>query len=220
MLIRLTWYALVPRIAGSSRRASTRSNAASKRRDGVRRPGAPLSTRAEPNLLPHHSNLAEHYRHFGKENRAVTKAIEKVQPHNALAVMEQEMETFMDKFFGRHPVRISSEIAIPSPNVEMFDKKDEIVVKAEVPGLDKPDIKVSLDGDLLTIEGEKKKETETKDEDYYFSERAYGAFSRCMRLPVEVQADKINANLNNGVLEVHLPKAEGAKPKQTVIPVK
>jgi HSP20 family protein len=99
----------------------------------------------------------------------------------------------------------------------MFDKNDEIVVKAEVPGLDKPEIQVSVDGNLLTIKGEKEKET--KEEDYYFSERAYGAFSRSLRLPVEVKADKVTANLNSGVLEVHLPKAEEAKAKQANIPV-
>ena len=126
----------------------------------------------------------------------------------------------MDKFFGRHPVRSSSEVIVPSPDVEMFDKKDEIVVKAEVPGLDKPDIQVSVDGDLLTVRGEKKKETETKKEDYYFSECAYGAFSRSLRLPVEVKADKVTANLNNGVLEIHLPKAEEAKRRHADIPVK
>jgi len=147
----------------------------------------------------------------------MTRAIEKLHPQNALTVLEQEMEHFMDKFFGRHPIRVLSEVMVPSPDLEMFDKKDEIVVKAEVPGLDKPDIQVSVDGDLLTIKGEKKKEKETKEEDYYFCERAYGAFSRSLRLPVEVKADKITANLNNGVLEVHLPKAEEAKGKQ--IPV-
>jgi HSP20 family protein len=101
----------------------------------------------------------------------------------------------------------------------MLDKKDEIVVKAEVPGLDKADIQVSVNGDLLTIKGEKKKEKETKEEDYYFCERAYGAFSRSLRLPLEVKADKITANLNSGVLEIHLPKAEGAKNTQANIPV-
>jgi HSP20 family protein len=151
----------------------------------------------------------------------MTRAIEKLHPQNALTVLEQEMDHFMDKFFGRHPVRAAlSEVMVPSPDLEMFDKNDEIVVKAEVPGLDKPEIQVSVDGNLLTIEGEKKKEKETKDEDYYFSERAYGAFSRSLRLPVDVKADKVTANLNNGVLEVHLPKAEEAKEKQTNIPVK
>jgi HSP20 family protein len=150
----------------------------------------------------------------------MTKAVEKLQPQNALTVLEQEMEDFMDKFFGRHPVRVSAETVMPSPDIEMLDKKDEIVVKAEVAGLDKPDLQVALDGDLLTIKGEKKKEQETKDEDYYFCERAYGAFSRSLRLPVEVKADKITANLNNGVLEVHLPKSENAKETQISIPVK
>jgi HSP20 family protein len=150
----------------------------------------------------------------------MTTAIEKRQPQNALTVLEHEMEHFMDKFFGRHPARFLSEMTVPSPDIEMLDRKDEIVVKAEVPGLDKPDIQVSVDGDLLTVKGEKKKETETKKEDYYFSERTYGAFSRSLRLPVEVKADKVTANLNNGVLEVHLPKAEEAKRRHADIPVK
>ena len=151
----------------------------------------------------------------------MTRAIDKLRPQNALTVLEQEMDHFMDKFFGRHPVRAAlSEVRIPSPDLEMFDKNDEIVVKAEVPGLDKPDIQVSVDGNLLTIKGEKKKEKETKEDDYFFSERAYGAFSRSLRLPVEVKADNVTASLNNGVLEVHLPKAEEAKGKQTNIPVK
>jgi len=150
----------------------------------------------------------------------MTRAIEKLHPQNALTVLEQEMDRFMDKFFGRHPVRAAlSDVMVPSPDLEMFDKNDEIVVKAEVPGLDKPEIQVSVDGNLLTMKGEKKKEKETKDEDYYFSERAYGAFSRSLRLPVDVKTDKVIANLNNGVLEVHLPKAEEAKGKQTSIPV-
>jgi HSP20 family protein len=150
----------------------------------------------------------------------MTRAIEKLHPQNALTVLEQEMDRFMDKFFGRHPVRAAlSDVMVPSPDLEMFDKNDEIVVKAEVPGLDKPEIQVSVDGNLLTMKGEKKKEKETKDEDYYFSERAYGAFSRSLRLPVDVKTDKVTANLNNGVLDVHLPKAEEAKGKQTSIPV-
>lgn len=150
----------------------------------------------------------------------MTRAIEKLHPQNALTVLEQEMDHFMDKFFGRQPVRAAlSEVMVPSPDLEMFDKNDEIVVKAEVPGLDRPEIQVSVNGDLLTIKGEKKKEKGTRDEDYYFSERAYGAFSRSLRLPVDVKADKVTANLNNGVLEVHLPKVEEAKAKQANIPV-
>jgi HSP20 family protein len=151
----------------------------------------------------------------------MTRAIKRLHPQNALTVLEQEMDHFMDRFFGRHPIRAAlSEVMLPSPDLEMFDKQDEIVVKAEVPGPDKPDIQVSVDGELLTIKGEKKKEKESKEEDYYFSERAYGAFSRSLRLPVEVKVDKVTASLNNGVLEVHLPKAEEAKAKQANIPVK
>lgn len=131
-------------------------------------------------------------------------AIERLRPQNALTVLEEEMDHFMDKFFDRRPAGISSDV--PSPNLEMLDKNDEVVVKAEVPGLAKSNIQVAVDGDLLTIKGEKKKEQETKEENYYFSECAYGAFSRSVRLPVEVMADQISANLINGVWKSICPR--------------
>ena len=77
---------------------------------------------------------------------------------------------------------------------------------------------ISLDGNTLTIKGEKRKEEEVKEEDYYRSERAYGAFSRSIELPVAVQTDKVNASFKNGVLEIRLPKTEEAK--KNVVKVK
>lgn len=146
--------------------------------------------------------------------------IEKWRPQSALVALEQEMDRFMDDFFGRGRTRRPSpELAVMSPDIEMVNKKDEIVVKADVPGAEKGDIHVSLDNDLLTISGETKKEKETKDEDYYFCERSYGTFSRSVRLPIEVKADKVSASLENGVLEIHLPKADEAKQKHVTIEV-
>ena len=95
--------------------------------------------------------------------------------------------------------------------LDIYEQKDDLIIKAEMPGLTKDEIDISLDGNVLTIKGEKKKEEEVKEEDYYRCERAYGAFSRSIELPVAVQIDKVNASFKNGVLEIRLPKTEEAK---------
>jgi HSP20 family protein len=92
-------------------------------------------------------------------------------------------------------------------------------VKAEVPGLDPKDIDISLSDGLLTIKGEKKQEREEKEENYHLVERSYGAFTRSIQLPKEVQSDKISASYKNGVLKVTLPKSEEAKKKEVKIRV-
>lgn len=106
-----------------------------------------------------------------------------------------------------------------SPRIDVFEEENEVVVKAEVPGLERENIELSLEGDTLTIKGEKKKEEKLEDEDYFYCERYYGAFSRRVELPTEVQTDKVKATLKNGVLEVRLPKTETAKKKEQKIKV-
>jgi HSP20 family protein len=106
------------------------------------------------------------------------------------------------------------------PAVDMMDKKDEIVIKAEVPGVEKDDMNISLTENTLTIKGETKKEKETKEEDYYYSERSYGSFARTLTLPEKVQTDQVKANFKNGILEIHLPKSPEAKPKEIKVDVK
>ncbi len=107
-----------------------------------------------------------------------------------------------------------------SPAVDMYDNEKEIVVKAEVPGMDKKDINISVSNSTLTIKGEMKKEEETKEEDYYYAERSYGSFSRRLELPAKVQESKITANFKDGILEIHLPKAPEAKVKEIKIEAK
>jgi HSP20 family protein len=97
--------------------------------------------------------------------------------------------------------------------VDVSETADKIVVKAEVPGLDSKDIDISLSGDILTIKGEKKSEREEKEENYHLVERSYGSFARSIRLPVGVEADKIEASYKQGVLTVTCPKKEEVKAK-------
>lgn len=106
------------------------------------------------------------------------------------------------------------------PAVDMYDSKDTILVKADVPGLRKDDIEVMVQGDTLIIKGEKKQEKEVHEEDYARMERYYGSFQRAIRLPSEVQTEKVGASYENGVLKLTLPKSEQAKPKQIKVDIK
>lgn len=148
------------------------------------------------------------------------------RPFMEMARWEREMERTFGDFFGRRlrpflDERWGPEISfgIPTPAVDLYEEKDEIVAKAELPGMTKDDIQINLIDGLLTIKGEKKKSEEVKEKDYYRSERAYGAFTRSLALPAEVNAEKVRATFKNGILEIHLPKTEEAKKKEIQVKV-
>jgi HSP20 family protein len=101
-----------------------------------------------------------------------------------------------------------------TPAVDIYEDNDKYVVKAELPGLRKEDIQVSLEGNTLTISGERKHEEEKKEGESYRAERFFGRFQRSVTLPTAVQAGKIDASYKDGILTVTLPKSEEAKPKQ------
>lgn len=107
-----------------------------------------------------------------------------------------------------------------APAIEVFETEDKFVVKAELPGIKEGDIDISVVGDTLTIKGERKAESEVKEEDYYCCERSYGSFSRSIALPSNVDAHKIKASCEDGVLEVNLPKAAEVKPKKISVSAK
>ena len=98
------------------------------------------------------------------------------------------------------------------PWIDIAETNENVVVKAELPGLEAKDLSVSIWEDVLTIKGEKKKEEEEKDEHYYYCERYCGSFYRSFRLPVRVQSDEVKETLKNGVLKLTLSKA--AEPKE------
>lgn len=103
-----------------------------------------------------------------------------------------------------------------SPAIEIFDKGDKLVVKAELPGMKEDDIDVSVVGDTLTIKGQRKAESDVKEENYC-CERSYGSFFRSMTLPSHVDNEKIEATCEDGVLEVSLPKAIESKEKKVKV---
>jgi HSP20 family protein len=146
------------------------------------------------------------------------KPFRELAPFRDFERMRRDMDRFWDSFFERR-VRRTEEGGEWLPSLDVAETKDEIVVKAEVPGMDPKDIDISLSDGLLTIKGEKKQEREEKEEDYHLVERSYGTFTRSIRLPSEVKTDKISASYKNGVLKVTLPKSEEAKQKEIKIKV-
>jgi HSP20 family protein len=161
-----------------------------------------------------------------KEREKERKGIAPWQPFSEMARWEREMERVFDDFLGRRfrplwgehwwPV---SDSGAGVPALDLYEEKDEIVAKVELPGIEKGDIEVHISDNLLTVKGEKKKEEETKKEDYYRLERSYGSFSRSVELPAEVHGEKAQASFKNGVLEIRLPKSEEAKKKETRVKV-
>ena len=123
------------------------------------------------------------------------------------------MDRLWDDYFGPGRRALKPLETEWAPVVDISESADQVTVKAEIPGLEPKDIDISLSGDLLTIKGEKKSEREEKDENYHLVERSYGSFSRSLRLPVSVEADKIEASYKQGVLTITCPKKEEVKAK-------
>ncbi len=101
-----------------------------------------------------------------------------------------------------------------SPSVDIFEEKNDVVVKAELPGIKKEDIDVTLTDDTISIAGEKKKEEEVEKKNYYRWESSYGSFARTFTLPAEVQMEKAKTQFKDGVLEIRIPKTAEAIKKE------
>lgn len=104
-----------------------------------------------------------------------------------------------------------------SPKISISENKKNILIYAEIPGVQKENIKLTLQDNVLTIEGEKKKVNEDKDINIYKEERNYGKFKRSFTLPVEVDSDNVNATFNNGILEIELHKVETKEVKERIV---
>lgn len=124
------------------------------------------------------------------------------------------------RFFEAEPLlRYETSFGVSAPVVDVVEKEKEYRISAELPGLEEKDVEVSVADDVLTIKGEKKEEKEEKAKNYYVSERRYGAFRRSFLLPSGVDAEKIEANFQKGVLTVTLPKTPEAQKKEKKIAI-
>jgi HSP20 family protein len=137
----------------------------------------------------------------------------------------EDIQNRLSSFFNRRlPLRTNGgeegfAVAAWAPPVDIAEDDKEYLIKMELPGVNKEDVNVSAEGGILTIKGERKAEKEEKGKQYHRIERVYGTFIRSFTLPEGAAVDKISAEFRDGILKVHLPKDEQAKPKSIEVKV-
>ncbi|AKJ63310.1 Hsp20/alpha crystallin family protein [Kiritimatiella glycovorans] len=133
---------------------------------------------------------------------------------------QRRMNELFEDFFGEMPAfRDTERFGAVVPRFEVAETDSAISVDAELPGMKEDDLELTLDGDVLTIAGEKQQESEDKKKNYYVSERSYGRFQRSIPLPDGVDTENIRANFKNGVLHVEVPKTEEYKSGRRTIDI-
>jgi HSP20 family protein len=150
-----------------------------------------------------------------------------LSPFEAMERRFEEMERLFEDIF-RNPFSLLSSRRWPasglaageiSPSIDVFEEGDDVVVKAELPGMKKEDLSVNFSDGTVTISGEKRQEEKIDQKNYHMIERSFGSFTRSLRMPAEVQTDKAKATFKEGVLEIRVPKTEEAKKKERKIPI-
>jgi HSP20 family protein len=135
-----------------------------------------------------------------------------------MASLHERMSRLFDeplfRFEGRNE---ETEMGAWHPAVDMFEKDDHLVIKAELPGMDKKDISLDFKDGVLTLSGVRKHENEVKEENFYRREMSHGKFVRSFSLPADSDTDKIKAGFQNGVLTIEIPKPKHHKPKQITV---
>jgi HSP20 family protein len=137
------------------------------------------------------------------------------EPFREMISLRQAMDRLFEDSFVRFP-HLSGDGVREFP-IDVYQTKKDLVVKAALPGVKPEEVDITITDDAVTIKGEHKEEQETKEDDYLYRERYYGAFSRSVAIPVKVKGDKAKATFEEGVLTLTLPKAEEIKPRQIKI---
>ena len=143
-----------------------------------------------------------------------------LDPFRDLSTIQERMNQIFEDALARSRGREEGlRSGMWTPAVDIYENNDSVVVKAELPGVEKDQISVEVKDGILSLRGERKFENEVKEESYHRIERSYGNFQRSFSLPVSVDQEKVTAKFRDGVLEVILPKKEQAKPKQIKVNV-
>jgi len=132
----------------------------------------------------------------------------------------QDLETLQHRLsdiFGEVPFSSTQENGHWAPAVDIRETEDALLMQVELPGIDKEDVTLEVKDGVLTVSGERRYEKNVTEENVHRIERAYGKFTRSFSLPRNVDAEKVEASMNNGILEVRLPKHDSAKPKAIAI---
>ncbi len=141
-------------------------------------------------------------------------------PFKEISSLRDEIDRLFDSFFGRIPAVPSEREVAWHPAINLEETEDKFIVKAELPGLKKDDIKVQVTEDGLIISGERKFEREEKGKTYHRIEMAYGKFQRMISFPAQVKPEGAKATYKDGILTVEIPKSEKARPKEIEIEIK
>ena len=140
-------------------------------------------------------------------------------PFRQLSTLRDEIDRLFESPLSALTATSQQFLSGWAPAFDLHEDKDNLVLRAELPGMKKEDIEISLQGDVLTLAGERKEEQYHKEAEVYRSERFLGRFQRTISLPVQVDVAKVQASYKDGILTVTLPKAEHAKPRQIEVKV-
>jgi len=132
-------------------------------------------------------------------------------PFHEFTDLRREMDKLFDEFFGRRTPPEKKEKDFPAPKgyfppIDIYKRGEDIVIKVGIPGVKKEDVNISILGNSLTIRGERRRDEEVKDEDFYHLEHNYGVFSRTITLPVGIAPEEMKAYYQDGILRVVLPR--------------
>jgi len=147
-------------------------------------------------------------------------SIIKWQPISDLMAIQDRLNRIFEEEFGKDFTSRGLSMSAWHPFTDVFETKDTLVFKMELPGFKKEDIQIEFKNQTLIVKGERKQDEEIKKENYHRMERNYGLFQRYFEIPTSIDSQKINATLKEGILELVLPKKEEAKPKAIPITVK
>ena len=132
--------------------------------------------------------------------------------------LREEMDKMFEDFFGKTDFPSIGDGAWIPP-IDVQQTKKDVIVMMDIPAIDPREISISIMEDRITIKGERKREEEVKEVDYYRSERVYGSFQRIIQLPAEVVGDKAKASYKDGVLKITIPKSQKAVPKEVKVEI-
>jgi HSP20 family protein len=142
------------------------------------------------------------------------------EPEREMMTLREAMDRLFEEAFTR-PFSLSREgRSWASPAIDMYQTDDEVVVKASLPGIKADEVQINISSDVLTIKGETKQKEEKKDRSWHIREHRWGAFERSVRLPTGVNSDQAQADFENGILTITLPKSEKVKPKTITVKAK
>jgi len=144
-------------------------------------------------------------------------AIIRWDPFRDMITLRERMNRLFEDFFASRGEEQDLLAGAWTPSVDIYETEHEVVLTAELPGMDEKDIEIKVEDNTLTISGERRMEKEIKEENYHRIERAYGSFCRSFTLPNYVDQDKISAEYDNGILKITMPKKPELKPRKVKV---